>query len=124
MEMKRIETFTLNKRKFIYIDVSRIRTNDELAEFVTNAKEYFKGFKPASVYTITNVEGIAFDSASKDIVADWLMSNSEYVIYGAVINMDGIKKIMFDPIFKLSKRDNMRFFNTRQQAVEWLSEVV
>ena len=123
MEMKRVETFTLNKRKFVYIDISRIRSNSEFKEFVAGIKEYFKDFKPQSVYTITNVEGITFDSATKDIVEDLLISDSEYVIYAAVINIDGIKKIMFNSVIKASKRDNIRFFNTRQQAVEWLSEV-
>lgn len=123
MDTKRIETFTLNKRTFIHFDLSGMKTNDDFLEFVNSAKEFIKDFKPESVYTIANVDGVMFDSTTKEIVADWLEYNDKYVIYSSIFNVDGVKKIMLNSVMKSSKRKNIRCFNTRQQAVEWLSEI-
>lgn len=123
MDTKRIETFTLNRRTFIYFDLSRLKTNGEFLEFVESAKEFIKDFEPESVYTIANAGDIVFDSTTKAIVADWVEYNNKYVIYGSIFNIDGMKKIIFNSVLKLSKRKNIKYFNTRQQAVEWLSEI-
>jgi len=46
--------------------------------------------------------------------------NKPYVKYGAVIGVDGIKKIMVNAIFKLCGRDNMTFISSKDAAVKWL----
>lgn len=123
MDLKRIEAFTINKRSFIYFDLSKIKSNNEFTEFTNMAKDFIQNYKPESVYSIANIEGILFDSQTKEILADWLDFNSKYVVYGSVINVDGIKKIMFNSVLNISNRKNIKYFNTRHQAVEWLSEV-
>lgn len=123
METKRIETFALNKRSFIYFDLSRIRSNPELSEFCAIAKKFIISYKPASVYTITNVEGMTFDSVTKEISREFLEFNAPYVIYAAIINIDGMKKIMLNPVIQMSNRKNIKYFNSRQEAVTFLSNL-
>jgi hypothetical protein len=73
-----------------------------------------------SLYTITNIKGVNFDTETKRIIADWMTFNRPYVKYGAVIGFDGIKRIIVNAIFKLCGRKNMAFVSDKEQAIEWL----
>jgi hypothetical protein len=46
--------------------------------------------------------------------------NRPFIRYGAVIGLDGIKKIMVNSILKISGRSNMKFFHSRQEAIDWI----
>jgi hypothetical protein len=47
--------------------------------------------------------------------------NRPYIRQGAVIGLDGIKRIMVNSILKMNGRTNMKFFRTRDEAVKWLA---
>ena len=123
MEIKRIETFALNKRSFIYYDLSRIRSNGELSAFCQSAKEFIGSYKPASVYAIANVEGISFDSHTKTIALDFIEFNAPFVVHAAIINIDGMRKLLFNTILAQTTRENIKYFNSRQEAVTFLSNL-
>ena len=117
---KYTEEFTLEGRSFIYIDLSGIKSNDEFNERIKVIEPEIAKHPEKSVYTITNVENIRFDTKSKEIVAQYMARNKPYVKAGSVIGIDGIKKIMINAIFTLSGRSNMHFDFTKEQAIEWL----
>jgi hypothetical protein len=74
-----------------------------------------------SLFSITNIEGVVYDTETKTIVAEWMDYNRPYIKQGAVIGLDGIKRIMVNSILKMSRRNNMKFFRTRDEAVKWLA---
>jgi len=116
----RIEEFTLDGRNFIYLDLSGFKENSEYKEFVAVAKESIAKYAEYSLFTITNIRDVKFDTETKKIIAEWMKSNKPYVKCGAVIGFDGIKRIVVNAIFKMGGRKNMTFFPNREQAVEWL----
>jgi len=120
MDMKYTDEFTLEGRNFIYIDLSGIKSNDEFNERIKVIEPEIAKHPEKSLYTITNVENIRFDTKSKEIVAQYMSRNKPYVKFGSVIGIDGIKKIMINAIFTLSGRKNMHFDFTKEQAIEWL----
>ena len=120
MGQKYTEEFTLEGRNFMYIDLSGIKSNSEFNERIKVIEPEIAKHPEKSLHTITNVENIRFDTESKEIVAQYMTRNKPYVKYGAVIGIDGIKKIMINAIFLLSGRSNMHFAFTKEQAVEWL----
>jgi len=120
MEQKYTEEFTLEGKNFIYIDLSGTKSNNEFNERIKVIVPEIAKYPEKSLYTITNVENIRFDTKSKEIVAQYMMTNKPYVKFGAVIGIDGIKKIMINAIFALSGRSNMHFAFTKEQAIEWL----
>ena len=120
--MERIDEFTRGGRQFIYFDLSKFKSNGEFTRLTEAAKPIIAKYAEKSVYTITNIEGVSFDSETKEIVARWTAYNKPYVKYGAVIGVDGIKKIMVNAIFKLSGRNNMVFLNSKEHAIKWLLE--
>ena len=120
MERVRIEEFTRNGKNFIYIDLSDLRTNEEFLEMTRVIEPAVAKYPPLSLYTITNVENVRFDSASKEFVARYMEHNKPYVKHGAVIGIDGIKKVMGNMVLALSGRDNLDFAFTKEQAIELL----
>ena len=114
------EEFALEGKTFIYIDLSGTKTNDDFNERIKLIEPVISKYPENSLYTITNVENIRFDSQSKEIVAQYMTRNKPYVKYGAVIGLDGIKKIMINAIFTLSGRKNMHYAFTKEKAIEWL----
>jgi hypothetical protein len=117
----RIETFECGGKQFIYYDVSHFRSNAEFSWFIELAKNFISQFPQEAVFfSITNIEGVTYDSETKKIVAEWMDFNKPFVKYGAVIGLDGIKKIMVNSILKVSGRSNMKFFHVRQEAIDWL----
>ena len=118
--MERVEEFVLDGRTFFYFDLSGFETNDDFSKLIKATEELIAKHPQNSLYTITNIENVKFDTETKEIVAKWMEHNKPYVKYGTVIGVDGIKKIMVNMIFKQSGRSNMSFTSTKEQAIELL----
>jgi len=118
--MNRIETFHREGKDFVYFDLSGIGTNDAFIRLIEESKPIVETYAGRPLYTITNIEGVKFDTKTKKVVAEWMEHNKPYVKYGVIVGMDGIKKIMVDAIFALSGRKNMTSAPTKEQAIEWL----
>jgi len=117
---QRIEEFTLEGKSFVYYDLSNFKTNEEFLEFTKTAKERITKYAEHSLFTITNIKDVKFDSETKNIIADWMEHNKVYAKFGSVIGFDGIKKIMVNAIFKLCGRKNMTFSSSKEQAIAFL----
>ena len=120
MKQERIEEFTLDGKNFIYIDLAGIKVNEEFAEFIAVVEAAIEKYPKGSLYTITNIDGIRFDTESKELAAQYMEFNKPYVKHGAVVGLDGIKKLFIQTITKLSGRDDMLFAFSREQAIELL----
>jgi len=120
MERERIEEFTREGKNFIYIDLSDLSTNEEFLEMAKVIEPIVAKYPPLSLYTITNIENVRFDTASKEFVARYMEHNKPYVKYGVVIGIDGIKKVMSNMVLALSGRNNLDFTFSKEQAIELL----
>ena len=116
--MDRIETFTREGKTFVYIDFSNIQTNDALNQIVENAKSTINKYPQKSIYTISNFEGLHFNKDSKDAIIPYVEANKPYVIAGAIIGLDGLKKIMANAI--LSGRKDLVIVSTKEDAIQSL----
>ena len=118
--MERVEEFELQGKKFMYIDLSHLMANNDFVSLTQTIEPMIAKYPDHSLYTVTNIENVRFDSKSTDLVIKYMKNNKPFVKYGAVIGLDGIKKLMVSTIVKLSGRNNMHFAFTREQAIEWL----
>jgi hypothetical protein len=118
--MGRIEEFTQGGKSFIYFDLSDFKENDEFIQLIKEAKSIIEKYAERSVYTITNVKNVRFDTKTKELTAEWTAYNKPYVKFGVVIGMDENKKIMVNTVLALSGRTNTSFASTKEQAIEWL----
>lgn len=120
MEHARIDEFTRDGKNFMYIDLSDLKKNEDFIELVKIIEPAVEKYPLMSLYTITNIENIRIDTESKQFIARYLEHNKPYVKYGAVIGLDGIKKILVSTVIKLSGRNDLSFAFTKEQAIELL----
>lgn len=118
--MERIEEFVRDGKNFVYIDVSGIKSNGELSALFARIKSVIVKYRENPVYTITNVANIRYDSETKQMTKEYLEHNKPYVKSGAIIGLDGVKKIMAVKLTKLSGRKNMLVAFTKEKAIELL----
>jgi len=118
--MKRIDEFTLNGKNFVYIDFSGLTSDNDYLEAVKLAQSVIAKYPEQTVYTITNISNLKFDTHTKEIAAKYVEHNKPYVKYGVIIGMDGIKKMMALTVMKLSGRKNYSFAFSKEKAIEWL----
>jgi len=118
--MERVEVFTQAGKNFVYIDFSGLSSDDDFLEVIKIAEPAISKHPEHSVYTITNISNLRFDTHTKEIAAKYTGNNKPYVKYGVVIGLDGIKKMMAHAVFKLSGRSNFSFAFSREGAIEWL----
>jgi hypothetical protein len=117
----RIEQFEYQEKKFIYYNVGNFKNNDQFKEFIEYAKKIIQQYsQDSSLFSITNIEGVVYDTETKTVVSEWMDFNRPYIKQGVVIGLDGIKRIMVNSILKMSGRNNMKFLRSRNEAVEWL----
>lgn len=118
--MGSFEEFSCDGKNFMYIDFSGLKTNEEFLAVTEEIEPAVAKYPKHSLYTITNIADIRFDTRSKEIVAQYMEKNKPYVKYGAVIGIDGIKKIMLKTIFQMSGRQNLIYAFTKEKAIELL----
>ena len=118
---ERIEEFTIDGKNFMYVDVSHIKQNSGFIDVVERVKPLISKYPEKSLYMILNIENIIFDTETKRIAVEGLAHNRPYVKYGTIIGVDGIKKIMFNVVLKITGRD-MSIFFSKEQAITWLLE--
>ena len=121
MLMKRVEEFYLDGKPFIYINLSGIKNNNDFVEALNAIMPEIAKYPENSLYTITDISDVRLDSESKHIFTECMKHNSRYVKFGAVIGVDGIKKIIVNSALKLSERTNMHFAFSKEKAIEWLT---
>ena len=120
MERERIEEFTQGGKNFIYIDLSGLKENEEFLELVKVIEPAVEKYPENSLYTITNIENVRIDTETKKFIVQYLKHNKPYVKYGAVVGLDGIKKLVVNAVLSLSGRDNIFFAYTKEHATELL----
>ena len=120
--MERIEEFSLDGKDFVYLDLSGMSTNNEFSKIAEALKASAAKYPENSLYTITNIEGIRFDSEMKFYLVDCMSHNKPYVKYGVMVGFDGIKKSMISSVCDMIGRSNMHFTFTKEKAIEWLLE--
>jgi len=118
MAMDRIEEFVRGGKHFIYIDFSNLVTNEEIIKMTERAGPVIRSRPEKSVFTITNFDGLRFDKESKQFIIPYTEANKPYVIAGAIVGMDGLKKVMANTIFSVSGRKDLIILNSKEEAIQ------
>ena len=118
--MERIQFINHKGKKILYFDFSSCRP-DEANKVVEDAMAFVKKQPQKSLYTLTNVSGIRFDTNIGDKFKDFAAHNKPYVIAGAVVGISGLLKVLYTAITKFTGR-NLPAFDTVEQAKDWLAQ--
>jgi hypothetical protein len=118
--MERIEEFLLEGKNIMYIDFSNLLTNEDFVKLIEIIKPVIAKYKERSLYTITNVEGVRYDSFTRNIFIEYTTHNKPYVKKGALIGLDGVKKMIINTLAKVTGREVFHIAFTKEKAIEWI----
>ena len=117
--MTRAKFFKHRDKMILNFDFSGLNHDDagQVCEYV---KGVISRMPKGSVLTLVNVTNVKYDAAFKEFSSDLAEHNKPYVLAGAVIGVEGWKKLVFWATTKLTGRSNLKAFDDVEEAKEWL----
>ncbi|MGA3282460.1 MAG: hypothetical protein ABSD50_15940 [Smithella sp.] len=116
--MERVSFIEYKGKKFLYMDVSNLDAR-EMLENIANAKKIIRSQPEKSVFVLTDVTGMRFDSEVTTAMKEYVAGNKPYVVASAVVGVTGLKMIVVNSIMKFAGR-KLVLFDTIEQAKDWL----
>jgi hypothetical protein len=101
------------------MDFSNMNNTNEIKSLINESIRYIRAQPPASILTLTNIQGMHFSNEIKDLFSDFVKGNKPFVKAGAVIGMSGMQQIVYNGLMKVTGRD-IKAFNTAEEAKNWL----
>jgi hypothetical protein len=116
-----IEEFERGGKSFIFFDISGMDDNEQFAEFVATAKGFIAKYPPKSVCVLMS-HITFFDTKTKNIYSDWIVFNKPYVTASALIDINGLTRMIAKSIYKQAGQELATPFPAREEAILWLLE--
>ena len=116
--VKRIRVIDYKGKEIVYLDFSDCNVN-EVFEILEMAKKIIRIQPLNSVLTLTNVSGTKYNREVIQAMKEFANDNKPFVKAGAVVGIDGLKKIVYDAITRFSER-NLPAFDDSEKAKDWL----
>lgn len=118
--MHGIEVIKQNGQDISVFNFVGLHTIEEFEKMAELSREYIKGCKPMSVFSIMNLEDTVIDSNIKDILQRWMNFAKGYIRWNVIIGVDPVKKMMLNSLLTVSNRIDLINMRTKDQALEWL----
>lgn len=117
--MTRAKFFKHRDKMILNFDFSDLDHDDakQVCEYV---KDMISRMPKGSVLTMVNVSNMKYDAAFRELTNDLAAHNKPYVLAGAVIGVEGWKKLIFWATLKFTGRNNLKAFDDIEEAKEWL----
>jgi len=116
--VKRIQVIDYKGKEIIYLDFSDCNVS-EVFEIIEIAKKIIRVQPLNSVLTLTNVSGTKYNREVIQAMKEFANDNKPFVKAGAVVGIDGLKRIVYDAITRFSER-NLPAFDDNKKAKDWL----
>ncbi len=117
--MDRVRFLSHGAKRILLLDFSNC-TSQEILQTIETARAAIRKQPTHSVLTLTDVTNAQYDRTVTEALKQFAKHNTPYVKAGAVVGLDGLKKIIYKAVMTFSGR-NLQIFDTRQQAERWLA---
>jgi hypothetical protein len=96
---------------------------DDARQVCDYAKGLITRMPKKSVLTLVNVTDVKYDDAFRELSNELAQYNKPYVLAGAVIGVEGWRKLVFWATTKLTGRGNLKLFPATEleAAKDWLA---
>ncbi len=115
----RVAFFTHKGVEILHINWSGAQP-PEILEAMNDARALIATRPPASVRTLTTVDGAHMDRGVTDALKDYVAHNKPYVLAGAVVGLNDLKMIAFNFVNRVTGR-SLRAMENVEAAKEWLA---
>jgi hypothetical protein len=108
-------------KRILYMDISH-KDAEDLRDRIATLEPIVEKEPPLSILCLLNIEGGVISSEIAKILKDFAKHNEPYMKMSAVIGMERLQHIIFKTVRMLTDRKNMVIKNSKQEALDWLSE--
>lgn len=95
-------------------------TLEDIKEVIAYGKPMIARLQRGTLLSLTDVSGTEFDDQAKEVFKELLEYNKPYVQAGAVVGVQGWRKLVYMASLKMSGRNNLRLFDNVDEAKGWL----
>lgn len=106
--------------KVFYIDFTNLQSEHEIEAVLYESKSVIRSQPQKSMVNLANIEGMHFNNRIKELFVEYVKGNAPYVRHSAIVGVNGLKRIVFNGVMKLSGRD-VRCFDSADDARKWLA---
>jgi hypothetical protein len=117
--MSKAQQLVHNGKTIFHMDFSNLKDPVEIKNLINESVRHIRNQPPASVLTLTNIEGMHFNNEIKDLFNDFIKGNKPYVKAGAVLGVAGLQQIIYNSLMKVTGRD-IKAFSKSEEAKNWL----
>jgi hypothetical protein len=117
--MPRTQQIVHNGKRIYHLDFSNLSSIEEIKGLVDEGARYIRSQPNGSVYALTNIQDMHFNSEIKDIFGTFIKGNKPYIKASAVVGLNGLQQIVYNGLMALTGRD-IKAFKTINEAKEWL----
>ncbi len=107
-------------KTIFFMDFSGLRDFDEIKLVISKSIEYIRSQPDKSLLTLTNLDGIHFNTEIKNLFTDFISGNKPHIKASSVIGMSGLLRIVYNGLMRLTGRD-IRSFDNKNVALDWLT---
>ena len=118
--MSRVSYIYHQGRQILFLDFANCSV-DEALGIINEAGPLISEQKEKSVLTLTDVTGARYNHDVTHAMKEFAKGNTPFVKASAVVGLDGMKKIIYNVIIKVSGR-NISVFDDIEHAKDWLVE--
>lgn len=118
--MNQAQLITHKGRKIVYVNLSGCQAA-EVSTITDEARKLIASQPKESALILTDVTNIQLNSETSHIMKAFSENNTPYTKASAVIRIEGLKKIIYSAVQRVSGR-TIPTFDTVEQAKDWLVE--
>ena len=107
-------------KKIFFLDIHGSRNVEESIQTGDQAKAIIFAQAPKSVLLLTDVTATHYSQQAFDYMKQFSVDVTPYVKASAMLGIDGVKRIVYRFMIKLSGR-NIRLFDSVGAAKDWLA---
>jgi hypothetical protein len=117
--MARTQTILFKGKQIYLMDFSNIKNSQEISTIINEATKHIRNQPLASVFTLTNLEGMHFNNEIRELFHDFIKGNKPFVKAGAVIGLSSLQQLIYNGLMKMTGRD-IKSFSDIDNAKTWL----
>lgn len=106
--------------QILFIDLAR-KSPAGLLEAIREAQAVIAAQPPASLLTLTDVEGSTYNREVADALKAYVAHNKTFVRAGAVVGLNDLKRVIFNFLNRVTGR-SLKGFEQLDAAKDWLAK--
>lgn len=118
---KRIRFVNHKTKNVLLLDFTNIGDTRDALEVVAYARGFVARQPFNSLYTLSDITDSRYDREVTAALQELAKHNKPYVIAGAAVGVSGLQQVVFRSILAFSGRKNIKLFNDRESALDWLA---